>query len=66
MIPPSYFFRQAYRDRFEEAEPLAAAPPPIPGRPAIDLVTAAILAFSCGMARLALAPNPELRHDRRR
>ena len=66
MIPPSYFFRQAYRDRFEEEEPAIADLPPERGRPAIDRITAAILAFSSGLAQLALAPTQELHHDRRR
>ncbi len=65
MIPPSYFFRAAYRDRFEEAVPREAEPRMRPGHGALDHVGAAILGFASGIAAIAL--NPGLApHDRRR
>ncbi len=66
MIPPSYFFRQAYRDRFDEAVPREAEPRMRPGHGAFDPVGAAILGFASGIAHIALYPGRLAPHDRRR
>jgi len=66
MIPASYFFRPAYRQRFEAPEPVEPEPPVWPGRPRLDRVTTAILGFAFGAAHLPLGLGPNGDHARRR
>ncbi len=64
MIPASYFFRAAYRDRFEEIAPHETEPASQPGY--LDRVSAAILGFAYGAAHLPLHLGTAVLHDRRR
>jgi len=66
MIPASYFFRSAYRQRFEALEPVAPEPPFWPGRPRLDRVTTAILGSAFGAAHLPLGLGHDADHARRR